>query len=104
MARSIVSIVRGFDPDRMVGEAVDLLGGIGSFVRQGDTVVVKPNSGHEYPPDSAVCTSPGVVSAVIKEIHKAKPKEIIVAESSATGCDTLRCFEVSGIGAASAWT
>ncbi len=100
MAKSVVGIARGFDADRAVEDAVELVGGIGSFVKPGDTVVVKPNAGHEYPPDTAVCTSPAVVAAVIKQIRKANPKEIIVAESAATGCDTLRCLEVSGIRAA----
>ena len=41
-----------------------------------------------------------MVAAVIKEVRKAKPKEIIVAESASIGTDTLDCFEVTGIGKA----
>ncbi len=100
MARSVVAIARGYDADRAVEEALDLLGGIASFVKPGDTVVLKPNAGHEYPADSAVCTSPAVVAAVIRAVRRANPGEIVVAESAATGCDTLRCLEVSGIRAA----
>jgi uncharacterized protein (DUF362 family) len=33
-------------------------------------------------------------------LRKAKPKEIILAEASARGCDTLECLEVSGVGKA----
>ncbi len=39
---SIVSIVRGEDPDRMVREALELLGGLESIV-SGNNALIKPN-------------------------------------------------------------
>ena len=54
MTKSIVSIAKGFDADRMVHEAVENLGGIGSFIRRGSTVVIKPNAGHEGAPETSV--------------------------------------------------
>ena len=100
MGKSIVSVVKGTNPEKMIADALAYLGGIEAFVKPGATVVVKPNAGHEYPAESSVCTSPAVVAAVIQAIRKANPKEIIVAESAAMGCDTFKCFDVSGIGAA----
>jgi len=97
MSKSIVSIAKGTDPEKMVREAVDHLGGIRSFIGAGSTVVVKPNAGHEGAPDSSINTSPEVVKAVIKEVRRASPKKIILAESSAIGCDTMTCLDVSGI-------
>lgn len=97
MDRSIVSITRGFDADRMVHEAVENLGGIGLFIRKGSTVVIKPNAGHEGGPETSINTSPEVVKAVIMEVKKASPGKIILAESSAIGCDTMNCLETSGI-------
>ena len=41
-------------------------------------------------------TSPETLRAVIREVKKAQPSRIIVAESAAIGCDTMECFEVSG--------
>jgi len=41
---SIVSIVRGEDPDRMVREALELLGGLESIV-SGNNAMIKPNLG-----------------------------------------------------------
>jgi len=96
--KSAVSIVKGTDPDKMVEEALSLLGGVRSLIKPGSVVVVKPNAGHPEPPESSVCTSPAVVAAVIKELRKAQPKEIILAEASAIGCDTLESLKVSGIG------
>ena len=100
MAKSVVSIVKGTDPEKMVEEALSLLGGVNSLIKPNSVVVVKPNAGHPVPPDYSGCTSPEMVAAVIKEIRKAQPKEIIVAESGASGCETMECFKVSGIGKA----
>ena len=40
------------------------------------------------------------MAAVIREVKKAKPKEVIVAEAAAIGCDSMHVLDVSGIGAA----
>lgn len=95
--RSIVAVVKRDELQSMVGEAFSLLGGVGSFFEPGGIVVVKPNAGHSYPPESSVNTNPALVEAVIRELRKGRPGEIIVAESSAIGCDTWECLEVSGI-------
>jgi uncharacterized protein (DUF362 family) len=89
--------VKGSDADAMVEEAIEHLGGVGTLFKPGATVVIKPNAGHVYPPESAVDTSPEVVAATIKALRKGKPKEIILAEASAIGCDTMECLEASGI-------
>lgn len=100
MAKSVVSIVKGIDEEKMVAEALDLLGGVTSLIKPNSTVVVKPNAGHFQPPESSVNTSAAVVTAVIKELRKAQPKSIILAEAAASGFDTLECLEISGIGKA----
>ena len=100
MAKSIVSIVKGTDAEQMVTEALSLLGGVSSLIKPNSTVVIKPNVGHPFKDETSVNTSVAVVSAVVKELRKVRPKEIILAESSARGCDTLECLEVSGIGKA----
>jgi uncharacterized protein (DUF362 family) len=98
--KSVVSIVKGTDASKMVEEALSHLGGVTSLIKPGSTVVVKPNAGHPYLPERSVTTSPAVVAAVIKELRKAQPKEIILAEAAAIGCDTMESFDVSGIGKA----
>ena len=97
MSKSIVSIVKGTIANKMVEEALNHLGGIQSLIKEGSTVVIKPNGGHVGPPESSVCTSPAVVKAVIETLRKANPKKIILAESAAIGCDTMECLETSGI-------
>jgi uncharacterized protein (DUF362 family) len=97
MEKSIVAITKGTDPETMVEEALNHLGGVSSLIKPRSTVVIKPNAGHLFPPETSVNTSPGVVGAAIKVIRKADPREIILAESAAIGCDTWECLKLSGI-------
>jgi uncharacterized protein (DUF362 family) len=100
MEKSIVSISKGTDPQRMVEEALSHLGGVEALIKPNSTVVLKPNAGHPIPPETSANTSPAFMAAVIKVLRKANPKEIILAEASAIGCDTMESFEVTGIGRA----
>jgi uncharacterized protein (DUF362 family) len=97
MAKSIVSIAKGTDIQKMVTEVLEPLGGIHNLIKSKSTVVLKPNAGHKASAETSVNTNPELVAAVIKEIRKANPKEIILAEASAVGCDTMECLEASGI-------
>lgn len=96
-AKSKVALVKGDDIQANVTRVFDLMGGVQNVIRKGSTVVLKPNAGHAEPPETSVCTNPEVVRAVIREVKKAEPKQIIVAEAAAIGCDTLECLKVSGI-------
>ena len=97
--KSIVALAAEEKTQDSVTKVFDLLGGVTNLIEEGSTVVLKPNAGHEAPPESAVCTSPDVVRAVVREVKKANPKRIIIAEAAAVGCDTAECFEISGIAA-----
>jgi len=100
MAKSVVSISKGTDPEQMVEQTLLLLGGVETLIKANSTVVIKPNAGHPIPPETSANTSPALIAAVIKVLRKANPKEIILAEASAIGCDTMESFEVTGIGKA----
>jgi uncharacterized protein (DUF362 family) len=63
-------------------------------------VVIKPNAGHPAPPETSVNTNPAVIAAIIKAVRRGRPKEIILAEAGAVRQDTLKVFDVSGIGKA----
>jgi uncharacterized protein (DUF362 family) len=96
MSKSVVSIVKGTNPEKMVEEALNLLGSVTSLIKPGSTVVIKPNAIADYAPDRSITTSPAFVSAVIKVLRKAGPKEIIMAESSAMMRDSMQCMEATG--------
>lgn len=95
--KSLVALAKGLDVQENMTRVFDLMGGVTNMIKKGETVVIKPNIGHAEPPETSVCTSPDAVRACIREIKKAEPKRIIVAEAAAIGCDTLECFKVSGI-------
>ena len=73
---SRVSIVRCAEYDRertsaAVRRAVDLLGGMTSFIKPGEDVLIKPNLLKANRPEEAVTTHPEVVRAVIRLVHEA---------------------------------
>ncbi|HJA62984.1 MAG TPA: DUF362 domain-containing protein [Candidatus Intestinimonas stercoravium] len=95
--KSVVALAHGKDVQENVTRVFDMLGGVTNLIKPGTTVVLKPNAGHAAPPEFAVCTHPETVRAVIREVRKANPKRIVIAESAAVGCDTIECFEACGI-------
>ena len=90
--KAVVAIAKEPTVQESVTKVFDLLGGVTNMIKRGETVILKPNAGHAEGPDTAVCTSPETLRAVIREVKKAQPSRIIVAESAAIGCDTMECF------------
>jgi uncharacterized protein (DUF362 family) len=97
VARSVVSVTKGTDPLLMVEEALFLLGGVDALIRPGSVVVIKPNAISGYEPERSTTTGPDFVSAVVKVLRKAKPRRIIVVESSAMTSDTMESVEAGGL-------
>ena len=60
-----------------VNEAVELIGGIDSFIRPGERILIKPNLLSPKEPDKAVTTHPEIVKAVIKLVKKAEAIPIV---------------------------
>jgi uncharacterized protein (DUF362 family) len=75
--------------------ALAALGGIGRFVRRGDTVVVKPNVGWDRTPLQAANTNPLVVSALVALCREAGAAKVIVTDNPCN--EARRCFTRSGI-------
>ncbi len=64
--------------------AVELLGGIGAFVKPGMRVLVKPNILQASAPEKVICTHPDVIYAVCR-ILKEHGCKVILAESPGAG-------------------
>jgi len=56
--------------DKAVRQALSLIGGIESFVKKGDKVLLKPNLLSASRPEKAVTTHPAVVKAMIKVVQE----------------------------------
>jgi uncharacterized protein (DUF362 family) len=96
--RAELAVVRGQNPDALVREAVDRLGGIGRFVAKGERVLLKPNVGWDRQPEQAANTNPEVVAAVARLCREAGAARVTVTDGSLN--DPARCFARSGIQAA----
>jgi uncharacterized protein (DUF362 family) len=94
---SIVAIVKGDNPDLMVAEAIELCGGLQDLIREGRTVVIKPNltglrDGQVYPGQT---TDVRVGAALIKALKSAGNGRISFAE----GLNGGRLWERTGFAA-----
>jgi len=98
-AATVVAIVKGEDPAATVPQALALVGGLGPIIKDGQTVVIKPNL---VTPEKAgqpgLMTDVRVVEAVVKEIQKTATCRIIIAEGCAAkdGKTTMDAFAQNG--------
>lgn len=88
-----VSVVHCSDYDRArvsdaVARAVELLGGLGSFVPAGAKVLVKPNLLLPKPREKRLVTDPEVVRAVVELALEAGASEVVVGDSPGVGTAT----------------
>lgn len=93
-----ISIVKGADRRAGVKKAIELLGGIGRFVKKGETVAIKPNIAFASPPMFGATTNPKLVAEVVKLCYKAGAKQVIVTDNPINA--PASCFTLSGIGKA----
>jgi uncharacterized protein (DUF362 family)/Pyruvate/2-oxoacid:ferredoxin oxidoreductase delta subunit len=97
-----VSIIRCPDYDRekvfdAVKRAIDHVGGVESFVRRGDRVLVKPNLLSARAPDEAVDTHPEVVRAVVRLVKSAGATPVIGDSPGGYGANIDEIFDKSGV-------
>ena len=87
--------VKGGEPDAMFDVAIAALGGITSFVRKGQKVVIKPNIGWDVAPERAGNTNPKLVARIIQRCLDAGAKEVYVFDHTCD--DWRRSYKNSGI-------
>lgn len=88
-----ISIVRHDDPARAIEMAVEMIDGL-SFIKTGDTVLIKPavNSEISFP----AATDPFMLSTVIDMVRERGAGTVVVAERSGVWRDTERCMKSTG--------
>ncbi len=87
--------IKGGEPDAMFDKAISSLGGMKSFIKKGQTVVVKPNIGWDVSPERAGNTNPLLVKRIVKHCLDAGAKDVYVFDHT---CDNWnRCYSNSGI-------
>lgn len=90
--------IKGGEPEQMFRKGIDAFGGIGTFVKKGQKVVVKPNIGWDVSLERAGNTHPKLVTEIIHQCFNAGAKEVIVFDHTCD--DWKRCYARSGIEAA----
>ncbi|HKI79012.1 MAG TPA: DUF362 domain-containing protein [Ignavibacteriaceae bacterium] len=87
--------IKGGMPDVMFDKAIASLGGMKSFVKKGQTVVVKPNIGWDVSPERAGNTNPLLVNRIIKHCFEAGAKDVYVFDHTCD--DWKKSYSTSGI-------
>jgi uncharacterized protein (DUF362 family) len=87
--------IKGGEPDVMFDKAIASLGGMKTFIKKGQKVVVKPNIGWDVTPDRAGNTNPVLVKRIIQHCYEAGAKEVYVFDNTCD--DWKRCYSNSGI-------
>lgn len=87
--------IKGGLPAAMFDKAIAAMGGMGAFVKKGQTVVVKPNIGWDKTPEYAANTHPELVKQVIKHCFMAGAKSVHVFDHTCNQWDL--CYTNSGI-------
>jgi uncharacterized protein (DUF362 family) len=87
--------VMGGEPAQLLDRALQEMGGIGKYVKKGQTVAIKPNIGWDKKPEFAANTNPDLVKALVEQCFKAGAKKVTVFDHT---CDNWqKCYESSGI-------
>jgi uncharacterized protein (DUF362 family) len=94
-APATFGVAKGADVAAITRKAVELVGGMGAFVKEGETVFIKPNISWDKKPEQAATTNPTVVETVVQMVSEAGAKKIIVADNACN--DARRTYKRSGI-------
>lgn len=92
---SKLSVIEGTDYVAMVKQLLEPLGGLPTFVKPGQSVLVKPNMGWDRSPDQAANTHPKVVRAVAELALAAGASKVMVFDRPCN--EERRCHFNSGI-------
>ena len=92
---NVVAVGAGRGPRENTLAALNLLGGMRTFVKPGNTVVIKPNISWDRRPEQAATTDPDVVATVVEECLKAGAKKVRVFDRALN--DPRRTYRNSGI-------
>jgi uncharacterized protein (DUF362 family) len=90
-----IAIVSGSNRRATVAKAIDAIGGIGAFIKQGDIVLLKVNAAFASPPILSATTHPDLLSEVITLCFRAGASEVRVTDNPIN--DPVSCFQLSGI-------
>jgi uncharacterized protein (DUF362 family) len=93
-----IAIVKGANRKETLTKAFEALGGMESFIKKGDRVLLKVNAAFATPAMLSATTHPDLVSQCIELCYKAGAELVRVTDNPIN--DPAACFQLTGIGAA----
>ncbi|MDR2612566.1 MAG: DUF362 domain-containing protein [Deltaproteobacteria bacterium] len=90
--------VRGTELTAMFDRALEALGGLGRYVKSGQTVAIKPNMGWAAGPEVAANTNPALVAHIVRNTLNLGARRVVIFDNT---CDNwAAAYRDSGIEAA----
>ena len=80
--KSKIVVCEGESPEDITIKAIEGLGGIESFVKKGNKVLIKPNIAWDRTIEQAANTHPDVIKALVKLCKKAGASEVVVTDNT----------------------
>jgi uncharacterized protein (DUF362 family) len=93
-----IAIAKGADRKETLTRAFEALGGIESFIKKGDRVLLKVNAAFATPAMLSATTHPELITRCIELCYKAGAELVRVTDNPIN--DPAACFQLTGIGAA----
>jgi uncharacterized protein (DUF362 family) len=87
--------VKGATPDKLFDAGIAAMGGMGRYVKPGQTVVIKPNIAWDAEPARAANTNPRLVGRIVEHCYEAGAKKVYVFDYTCD--DWRRSYRSSGI-------
>lgn len=75
----VIGVAHG-DPSKLVRSAVDAIGGIGTFIKDGDAVCIKPNISFAANVDCGATTNPEIVKQVVRLCLDAGASRVVILD------------------------
>lgn len=91
----LVALKGGQGPDDLFRKGIVHLGGMGRFVKKGQSVLIKPNIGWDRTPEYGANTDPALVASIVKECFNSGASAVYVLDHT---CDAWQsCYKNSRI-------
>jgi uncharacterized protein (DUF362 family) len=94
-----ICVVKGEDRGKTLKTALKALGGIETFIKKGDRVLLKVNAAFASPPLLSATTHPRLILEITQQCFLAGAAEVMVTDNPIN--DPASCFLLTGIGRAS---
>jgi uncharacterized protein (DUF362 family) len=94
-AKGRMRVAKGADRGETLGLALKALGGIETFVKKGDAVLLKINAAFATAPALSATTHPDLVAHMSRLCFKAGAKSVVVTDNPIN--DPASCFALTGI-------